>query len=278
MNVIALDIGGTKIYAARYNKQLQIEAEIKVPTEAKSDQKNVCKNILSAIDQVRNNDTKAIGVSWAGFVDSKNGIILKAPNIPALNNFGITQFLKNETNIPTFLENDARCFALAQQKKSFPESDVLIGIIIGTGVGTGIIINEEPFGGSHGSAGEIGHIQIHGSEVEEHLAGPGLQKLLGVDQLSLIDDHTNDPEIIKKIEPKLEIMTDWLSYIVLAFDPKKIVIGGGAGKHFWSHFEEQIIKRTNQKLEKYPVSLDLAFSKLKNAGADGAATLALKKI
>ena len=268
-NVIGLDIGGTKIFAGRYNQDLDLEAETKEPTAARQDRATTLGNILQAIESVRTQDTKSIGISWAGFVDNNRGIIKKSANIPSLDGFCITDYVTEQTGLPAYLENDARLFAFAESA-AHQHPPVFLGIIIGTGVGSGIILEGNILHGTHNSAGEIGHTQLHGKTIESVISGPSLEKELGVVKLFNADIATHKTQI----EQAKKNLCDWLGNLVLTFDPSHIVIGGGAGIHFWSQFEAAIVQETNIRLQNFPVSLNLSFSELKNAGAQGAAVLA----
>ncbi len=279
MNVLGIDIGGTKIFVGRYNQNLELEAQTIHLTEADKGKDAILQNLTQAINEVQNDQTQCIGISWAGFVDTKKGIIEKAPNIPALNYFELPTYLEKTTGCSAVIGNDARLFAFGEAKTQTPTPDVLLGIIIGTGVGSGLILEGKIFKGAHNFAGEIGHERLGGEEIETLIAGPGLQKFLGLNRLSEIDVsiETEKEKILKKIDLQFQTLCQWLANICLAFDPKEIVIGGGAGLHFWNHFETEIIENTNKKLKGYPLKLNLRFSKLENAGAIGAASLAWEK-
>lgn len=272
MNVIGLDIGGTKIFAGKYDADLNLLDSVTIPTEAHTTQDQVLRNILTAINTVQDSDTKAIGIAWAGFVDSLKGKIIKAPNISVLDGFFLASFITEKTKLPCQLENDARCFALGEYQACTPKPKVCLGLIIGTGVGSGLIINGKTFTGANFSAGEIGHMITGETEIEDLIAGPGLQKYFEVNRLSELDLNTVSP---KKIQPRIDDLTTWLYGLLLAYDPDQIIIGGGAGLHFWHHFIDEITKKLNKKVEQYPMQFDIKFSERKNAGAEGAALLGL---
>lgn len=269
-NVLGIDVGGTKIFAGRYSEDLTLEAETKIPTEAAKGQSIVLQQLLTAIETVRNDDTTAIGLAWAGFVNSDTGKIIKAPNIPALNGFNIVEFLNEKTGLTCQLENDARCFALGEYQALKPAPKVCLGLILGTGVGSGLIINGQIFHGASGSAGEVGHITIHQDEIEAQVAAPALKAQFAVDRLSQLDRMT-----ASDIDVPLSALISWLETLLLAYDPDHIVIGGGAGIHFWAHYHSEITDLLNKKIAQYPIQFELHFSQRKNAGAEGAAWLAI---
>lgn len=275
MNTLGIDIGGTKIYVGRYNQQLEIEAETRIPTEADKARKHTLSNLLKAINEVKNDQTQSIGIAWAGFVDIKHGKVIKAPNVPHLDNFRLCDYIMERTGLKCIIENDARAFAYGAKIKVVPQSQLCLGLIIGTGVGGGIIYNHEIFYGAHGYAGEVGHMIMQQKEVEAWLAGPGLKNQLG------LGAETNFSTILPQkkqaltpqIENALSVFSQWLSALVLSLNPDKVIIGGGTGIHFWQYFKAEILARTEAQLQTYPHEFDLLFYDDSNAGAAGAAAL-----
>lgn len=277
-NYIALDIGGTKIYGVRYSESFEVEAEDKVPTEADQGAEIVYKNIVQTIEKLKNTETQSVGIAWAGFVDADMQTIRKAPNISGFENFPLGQKVQKDTGIPVFIGNDARLFAYGEALSQSPIPKVSLGIIIGTGVGSGLIVNGEIYKGATNFAGEIGHISYGEAEIEDLVAGPGLTKFLqkdfDVEQLSDLDEGFDDESILQKVQPRLDQLTQFFRNLCLAFDPEEIVIGGGAGKYFWKRFQPELESQLNQKLSEYPTTVKVRFSELPNAGALGAGYLA----
>ena len=275
MNTLGIDIGGTKIYVARYNEKLEIEAETRVPTKANKTRKHTLANLLKAINEVRNHETVGLGVAWAGFVDVDAGQIVKAPNVPHLDGFRLCDYLAEQTGLKAIIENDARAFAFGAKSKAAPNSKLCLGIIIGTGVGGGIIYRNQIFYGANGFAGEIGHMVIQQKEVEAWLAGPGLKKELGLPQNTNFSDILPEKQtaLLPQIEQALSVFAQWLSGLVMSFNPDTILIGGGTGIHFWQHFKKEIISRTKAQLKSYPQDFVIDFYNDNNAGAAGAAAL-----
>lgn len=275
MNTLGIDIGGTKIYVARYNAKLEVEAQTTVPTEAGKTRKHTLSNLLKAINEVLTPDTKSIGIAWAGFVDTKTGQIIKAPNVPHLDNFGICDYVTDQTGIPAYIENDARAFAFGARAELAPDSKMCLGIIIGTGVGSGLIYNGEIIYGAHGFAGEIGHITRQNKELEQWLAGPSLKTFLELPPNTQFSDILPDQKevLLQKLEQPIEVFASWLSGLVLTFDADHVILGGGTARYFWQYFETEILQATKTKLKEYPNTFKLSFYNGNNAGATGAAAL-----
>ena len=119
------------------------------------------------------------------------------------------------------------------------------------------------------------------SEIEAQIAGPGLNKLWDQHQskrLVLADFmanvETEKPRILPFLEPQINVFAQWLSGLVLAYDPAEIVIGGTIGAKFWRYWEPEILAKTDFFLKKYPVRFSLRFSDHPNIAPLGAALLA----
>ena len=270
-SVIGLDVGGTKIFAGRYESAQLIKTDdCEIPTEAAAGKDTILGNLITAINQVKTSNTTAIGISWAGFVNNETGTINNAPNISALNGFNLTQYITQQTGLTCLLENDARCFALGAYENLPEKPKVFLGIIIGTGVGGGLINHGKIFQGENHAAGEVGHILINGQEIEAQIAGPALEKKFGVTRLSQLDRSTlTDDQIQKIINP----LIDWLTILCFAYNPGIISIGGGAGQHFWRHYQSQVTQQLSMALGNFPCQTKIVFADHENAGAQGAAAL-----
>jgi predicted NBD/HSP70 family sugar kinase len=177
---------------------------------------------------------------------------MKNCNSTALNGQPLKKDLEEKLGIPGVLANDANCFALAEThwgvvKQQAPDARVVFGIIMGTGVGGGIVINGQVWNGKHGIAGEWGHNFLDESGgpcycgktgcVETVLSGPGLQryyKNVTGSMLSLKDilAHAlqgNDQAATKTIDRLNHYFGKAVSVITNMLDPDVIVVGGGVG-------------------------------------------------
>jgi predicted NBD/HSP70 family sugar kinase len=153
--------------------------------------------------------------------------------------------------IPVKLANDANCFALAETLmgagKKYPKAEVVFGVIMGTGVGGGLIVNNKIISGHHGIGGEWGHniLEENGEQcycgkkgcVEAVISGPALEKWYVVKsgqklKLQQIQENYltgNDANATATIERLLEYYGRALSTLINVIDPDLIVIGGGVG-------------------------------------------------
>lgn len=281
---IALDIGGTKIYGGLYDQDFHLIKSLQLPTSSEKPADVTFGNIKNIIQTLKEESTKAVGISLAGFVDAQAGVVVEAPNIPSFDGFPLVERIKEECEIEAFLQNDAKLFALAEAHLDPEKSPkVSVGIIIGTGVGAGVVIEGALYSGAHGSAGEVGHIQLNGQEIEKIIAGEGTKSFFhkqgwGDDFRETQADMERDKApFIKGMQPLIDFFAEFLKHIVLTYDPDDIVLGGSVGIHFWSLWKDEVVALTNHKLKPYPLTCPLRISRLENAGALGAAVLAKQK-
>ena len=251
-----IDLGGTKIEGAivpSLDNPLPI-LRTRIDTEGHKGYDHV----LNQINQLVQNMKKQSGLQPAKIGFGTPGVLdpilqtMKNCNSTSLNGQPLKKDLEKILGIPCILANDANCFALAEThwgvvKEKAPDAQVVFGIIMGTGVGGGIVINGHVWSGKHGIGGEWGHNFLDESGgpcycgqtgcVETVLSGPGLQryyKSVTGSMLSLKDivAHSlqgNDQAAIKTIERLNHYFGKAVSVIVNSLDPDVIVVGGGVG-------------------------------------------------
>lgn len=247
--VIGVDLGGTKIRAGIFRlSDYKLIKKIVVPTGVKGGKKTVLSNLEGAIKKIIRKNTIFIGVGIAGIVNHEKGIFLSGPNLPSLfKNVSLAKKLETIFKIPTKIENDARCFALAEAKRGAGRGcDRVFGLTLGTGVGGGLFSNGELVRGTI-AAGEVGHLPIADElpghdpsktiDLENAASGKGLEK----SYVALSGESVSSEEIEKRYRKNEKHARDafkigrhalvkGLASIQLLFDPDCIVIGGGLGR------------------------------------------------
>jgi len=168
MNVIGIDIGGTKC-AVTYGRANN-DGSIEIVDKAKFDTAKVNETIdnllktTSAIMQkysLDSGNTSAIGVSCGGPLDSKKGLIMSPPNLPGWDNIPIVEYFEKRFGIKTAVQNDANACALAEWKFGAAQGyDNVIFMTFGTGMGAGLILEGRLYVGTNDNAGEVGHIRL----------------------------------------------------------------------------------------------------------------------
>ncbi|MBQ8635460.1 ROK family protein [bacterium] len=164
---VGVDIGGTNIKIALVDFDGKIIYSNTVPTRAEMGYEAGVNNIKQAIKELMTEtgaDAKtieAIGFGLPGQIDYKEGMVKNLPNIPGWVNIPLAKIIEDEFSIPTRLDNDVRCAALGELNfGAGKDCENLICITVGTGIGSGIVLNGKLVRGATNAAGEIGHIKM----------------------------------------------------------------------------------------------------------------------
>ncbi len=167
---IGVDLGGTKVATALTDIHGHILQRAEVPTGAREGAEAVISRIVESIRTVMNTvvdgrkvspeEVLGIGIGSPGPLDARRGIVLAAPNLK-WENVPICDPIAETFGLPTYLDNDASLAAMAESRFGAGKGvENMIYMTVSTGIGGGIIINGRIYRGSHGNAGEIGHMTI----------------------------------------------------------------------------------------------------------------------
>ena len=164
---IGVDVGGTNVKIALVDFEGKIIYSNTVPTRAEMGYEAGVNSIKQAIKDLMsetgadNSTIEAIGFGLPGQIDYKEGVVKNLPNIPGWVNIPIADIVSKEFGIPVKVDNDVRCAALAELNYGAGKgTQNLICITVGTGIGSGLIINGKLVRGASNAAGEIGHIKL----------------------------------------------------------------------------------------------------------------------
>lgn len=149
---IGIDLGGTNLRIALISEEGKVIKKIKVPSVER-----VVESLLDSIAKIINNDVKGIGIGVAGLIDHEKGIVLKSPNLPAIEGVNLADTLEERFKVPVFIENDANVAALGEKwLGAGKELKNFVQLTLGTGIGGGVIYN----GRLLNISAEIGHMVI----------------------------------------------------------------------------------------------------------------------
>ena len=295
--LLGIDLGGTKIEGIVLKSKENPEEVIRhrVDTEEDKGYSQVISNIKSLVDSIENrinHKFNKLGIGTPGTIDPETGL-LKNSNSQCLNGMPIQKDLSKTLGKTILIQNDANCFALAETllgsvKDQYPNAKNVFGIIIGTGVGGGVIIDGKTLYGSQGIGGEWGHTIVtdNGDKcycgkrgcVETVISGRALQiyynkisgKKLKFEEIYAIKNSDSDAK--KTLERLIKYFGKGLSNVVNIIDPEVIVLGGGL-----SNIDELYTEGYNE-LKKYVFNPTFKTPLLKpklgdSAGVYGAALL-----
>ncbi|MFC1742255.1 ROK family protein [Nanoarchaeota archaeon] len=242
---IGIDMGGTKIEGCIADEKGKIIFRYRTHTDADKGKTSVLKNILYVIDTLigHNKGIKlsGIGIGIPGFTDKKGKVIFM-PNVPLVGT-NLKKSLEKKYRLKVSIDNDANLFAYAEYLfGAGKNASSLLGLIVGTGVGGGIIIDGNIIHGSNGGAGEVGQQVIDKRAKKIHetkntfnsfCSGPGIVRRYKEAGGKLINP---DPQDIfrSKGHPAIRVIDDEYNYLAMLLGSltntlslDRIVLGGG---------------------------------------------------
>lgn len=248
-----IDLGGTKIEGVVMSDRHpdSVIARHRIDTEGAGGYEHVLQRIKSLIDhliKITGKHPESIGFGTPGTLDPQTGL-LKNSNTLCLNHKPFDKDLEKLLGVNVSIANDANCFALAEfhlgvVARNFPEAKVVFGVIMGTGVGGGVVIDGKIIGGRHGIGGEWGHMFLdesgedcycgHHGCVETIISGTALQryyqKQTGRERRlkDILMDQTDQVAMDVK-ERLIFFFGKALGQIINVLDPDVIILGGGLG-------------------------------------------------
>lgn len=164
MYILGFDIGGTKcaVTTAQWDgENIQLLEKAACPTDLSVKPEQMIEKLTQLADNILTARPDAIGVSCGGPLDSQAGIILGPPNLPGWDNVAIVAQLERHYGIPVKLQNDANACAVAEWKFGAGKGcRNMVFLTFGTGLGAGLILNDQLYSGTNDNAGEVGHIRL----------------------------------------------------------------------------------------------------------------------
>lgn len=251
-----IDLGGTKIEGVILPAAGDARPILRkrIDTEAVKGYAHIIQQIQQLVGTMQEESgltASRIGFGTPGELDRRLQT-MKNCNSTVLNGMPLQKDLEDALQVPVVLANDANCFALAETrwgvvKQQVPEARIVFGIILGTGVGGGIVIDGQVWNGRHGIGGEWGHNYLDSSGgpcycgktgcVEKVLSGPALQayyqSLTGhsasLQQIVAAYTKGQDEAANQTIGRLSHYFGKAVSVVTNLLDPDVIVVGGGVG-------------------------------------------------
>ena len=279
---IGIDIGGNHVGMGVVNEAGEIvKTDVLKYENHEANAVDIFQAVNHFIKENENDEIESIGIGIPGITTGTR--INYTCNLP-IGDFDMKDYLK--TDLPIYLSNDARCATIAEYQ--LPENKKHLNyalVTIGTGIGSGLIINGKLFSGTSGSAGEIGHMVIDKGGLqcncgrrgcfERYASTAALKRMTGLDSLQEIFYLVEKNDVIKEIfETYIENLAEGLANFINIFDIEAISIGGGFSKHgdkFIPELQKKVLKKV---CNKYTSNIEIKAATLENnAGIIGASLL-----
>jgi fructokinase len=257
---LGLDIGGTKIEAAVLDSAGEVRFRKRVPTP--TDYEPLLAAITSIVKEAdeRTGGRVSVGVGSPGGLSPRTGLMQNVQNIDAMMGRPFNRDLERVLARPVRLANDADCFALSEASDGAGAgASIVLGIILGTGCGGGLVFERRLMPGANAAAGEWGHNPLPWPDAAEvpgpacpcgkpgcmelYLSGPGLQRDHARTAGETLDARTivtraegGDPACRATFDRYIDRLARGMASLINLFDPDVIVVGGGLS-HITSLYE-----------------------------------------
>ena len=276
--VIGVDVGGTKVAAGFVSEHGELSQAVRVPMNPRGTAAEGFGAVTAALDKLlanRSGDAifASIGVCAPGPLDPRTGVVLNPPNVPCWRDFPLVAELGRQYGVPARLDNDANAAALAESLwgagRGFGN---VFYACVGTGIGSGIVMDGKIFHGRTGSAAEGGHVSIDyrgpacncgkkgciealasGTAIARRArealgakgeAGAALLALAGGEPAAVRSEmigrvsETGDPLARQLMAETVEYLAVWLGNIVDLLEPDVMILGGGVSEMLRPHFHQ----------------------------------------
>ncbi len=252
-----IDVGGTKIEGVVLESaaSMSVLRRMRIPTEMDRGYYHVLGQIHKLVEVLSTEISirpASIGIGVPGSLDPITKT-LKSSGWDQLDGKPIQTDLQTYLGVPVRVANDANCFALAETRygsvpEVLPTAKCVVGVILGTGVGAGIVFNGRVYSGRQGIAGEWGHNFLDESGgrcqcgrygcAEMVISGPALERhyesltgrRLPLEDIAAAAEFGNDQAAAQTIERLLYNFAKGIGAVINLLDPDAIIIGGGVGK------------------------------------------------
>lgn len=270
---LGIDLGGTAVKGGRIGSGGLEQKEILVLNQEGTSEAlfgEICQLIRSLwTDRVR-----GIGCAVPALIDERHGTIHGLSNLLQLDGFPLRKRLMEAFNLPIQIENDANCFVLGEKVFGCAkEYHDVVGLVTGTGVGAGLLLNGQLYCGTHYGAGEFGMIPYKESCFEAYCGGKFFSREYGTTGEELFNRAAQgDRESLDAFAVYGGHLGELVKLIYYTLDPQIIVIGGSVSKSY-RFYREALEKSLDSFYFSHGKNFNLLPSSLADAAIFGAAGL-----
>ena len=274
MGILGIDLGGTNVRAGLIENESLVEVE-SMPITGTNNVDEVVNDIAGLIGRFSNSKILGIGVGVPSVVDVEKGIVYDVQNIPSWKEVPLKDLLEQKFHVPVYVNNDANCFAIGEKYFGMGKGYAdIVGLIVGTGLGAGIVIHGKLHAGKNCGAGEFGCVAYKNKNYEYYCSG----------QFFANEYHTTGQELFEEAKRgdknALGIFSIYganlgeaIKLVMYSIDPEIIILGGSVSKSF-DFFKDEMFKSIkNFAYAKSVLNIKIKVSEIDNVAILGAAAL-----
>ena len=272
--VMGIDLGGTNARAGIIDNDVLGEVRsVRIHSDGTVD--DVMSDLFGLVDKSIDSSVEAIGIGVPSVVDVDEGIVYDVQNIPSWKEVHLRELMEDRYSLPVLVNNDANCFALGE--KYFGKgkgAHSMIGLIIGTGMGAGLVVNDHLYAGPNCGAGEFGMVDYLDQYYEYYASGQFFEHVHRTAGEKVFKSASQGDQTALEIFEELGVhIGNAIKMILYTFDPELVILGGSVSQAY-PYFEKSMWRRIrtfaySKSLEKFRIEI----SELQNCGVLGAAAL-----
>jgi glucokinase len=231
--IIGVDLGGTKVSVGEVTGG-EVGRVVRREVPSQKDAEVVFEEIARAVDEVFGSNVVGIGCGVPSVVDVERGIVFDVENIPSWKEMHLKTALEDRFGVSASINNDANAFAVGEHVfGSGREFADMVGLTLGTGMGTGVIVNGRLYSGTNCGVGEIGMMAHKGLTLEEYCSGPFFQRECGAAGEDLYRQaRAGDSESLAVFELFGTELSEAVMIALYAYDPQAVIFGGSISAAF----------------------------------------------
>lgn len=288
---IGLDIGGTSVKYGLVDENGVVSNKDSFKTKAE-DKAGLLDDLVSAVEKIKtiDNSVVGIGVSMPGVVQ-ENGFLTTSGAVKCFTEINLQEILETRTGLKTKIENDANAAAIAEKWIGSAQGiHDYISLVLGTGVGGALVINDQIYRGAHARSGEFGWMIVEDDDIDVEMGSLNFRgaTVIGlirrynqfsdqpVDDARVIFERADNGEVLAKnvLKSYYHSLAKGIINLEVSFDPAAVIIGGGISNNteFIEDLNEEIerVRKSHNSINHLDLPLVKA-AKLKNdAGMIGA--------
>ncbi|MQY77759.1 MAG: ROK family protein [Bacteroidetes bacterium] len=230
---IGVDLGGTNIRAGIIAKG-SIIVQRHTSLKNKDSLPESLTQFIEFIAPLIQPDIKGIGIGVPSVVDIDKGIVYNVVKIPSWEKVELKDILQKEFKIPVYVNNDVNCFVLGEHQYGLAKPfKSVVGLTIGTGLGSGIIINNQLYSGNNCGAGEIGYLPYRDENFEYYCSSSFFESKHNTTALKAYQDASDGNSEAFNIWNEFGLhIGNAVKAVVYTYDPEAIILGGSIAKAY----------------------------------------------
>jgi len=241
-SIVGISLAGKILQAGKVKNDRIVKSVTKTIDNLASEEE-VLNEVISAINEVFDDEVKGIGVGVPSLVDTDNGIVYDVQHIPSWQEVHLKDILTDIYNVNVYINNDANCFVVGEKYfGSAVSKKNVVGLVISTGLGAGVIVDNKLYSGNNCGVGEIGMIPYKDHNIEYYVSSKSFLSKYDMDFNTLLNRAKEGNNIALKIFEQFgEEVAMVVKTTLYTYDPEIIILGGSTAEAY-PFFEKSMLE------------------------------------